>query len=110
MLRIPCSKLVHITADGNYANVVTQDNRSSLVPLQLGQIEDLIADQLGDDYAGKFLRLGRSLIINMDFVYSINVTKQRIILSDCNGCYHELSASKDVLTKVKSYIESTVKI
>ena len=104
LLRIPAEKLVYISADGNYSNVVTQDNRRKMVSFQLGQIEDLIADQLGDD-GGNFVRLGRGLIINTDFVYSVDIATQQLVLSDCAGCYHELSASRDVLIKLKAYID-----
>ena len=107
MLRVPASRLVFVSADGNYANVVTQDNRSQMVSFQLGQIEDLIGDQLGDS-GGNFIRLGRGLIINMDFVYWVDIAKQQLILSDCVGFYHELSASREVLIKLKAYMEALI--
>ena len=106
MLRIPAERLVYISADGNYANIVTQDNRSQMVSFQLGQVEDMIADQLGDA-GGNFVRLGRGLIINTEFVYFIDIAKQRVVLSDCAGCYHDLTASRDVLIKLKAYIDTT---
>ena len=105
LLRIPARRLVFISSEGNYSNVVTLDNRKRLVTYQLGQLEDMIADQLGDK-GFNFLRLGRSLIINTDYIYVIDIAKQQLILSDCAGCYHELSASREVLIKLKAYIES----
>ena len=107
MLRIPASRLVYISADGNYSDVITQDNRKEMASMQLGQIEDLIAEQFGDD-GSNFVRLGRSLIINTDFIYLIDITKQRVVLSDCNCCYHDLTASREVLIKLKAYIEATM--
>ena len=65
----------------------------------------MIVDQLRDE-GTRFTRLGRGLIINTDFIHLIDVTKQQLILSDCAGCYHELTASKEVLIKLKAYIES----
>lgn len=108
-LRIPQDKLVYISSDGNYSNVVTADNRQRLVAFQLGQIEDLIGEQLGDQ-GSNFLRIGRRLIINTDYLYSIDITLQQLILSDCSGCYHELTASREVLIKLKAYIESLMKL
>ena len=105
LLRVPSARLVFISADGNYSNVVTQDNHSRMVSYQLGQLEDLIGAQLGDS-ENNFLRLGRGLIINSDFVYSIDIAKQQLILSDCLTCYHELSASREVLIKLKAYLDS----
>ena len=108
-LRIPADHLVFISADGNYSNVVTRDGKSALVSFQLGQVEDLIADQLGDG-GGQFIRLGRGLIINIHFVYRIDIATQQLILSDCDGCYHELSASREVLIKLKAYMETLMKM
>ena len=108
-LRIPADHLVYISADGNYSNVVTRDGKSALVSFQLGQVEDLIADQLGDG-GGQFIRLGRGLIINILFVYRIDIATQELVLSDCNGCYHELSASREVLIKLKAYMETLIKM
>ena len=108
-LRIPQAKLVYISSEGNYSNVVTADNRQRLVAFQLGQIEDMIGEQLGDQ-GSNFLRIGRKLIINTDYLYSIDITLQQLILSDCAGCYHELTASREVLIKLKAYIESLMKL
>lgn len=105
LLRIPAERLVYIEADGNYSHVVTQDGRKAMVSFQLGQIEDLIDNQLGED-GSRFSRVGRGLIINMDFVYSIDISKQTLVLSDCLNFRQELSASREVLIKLKSYIDA----
>lgn len=36
-LRVPLDRLMYISSDGNYSNVVTLDGRSALVSMQLGQ-------------------------------------------------------------------------
>jgi len=108
LLRIPSDSLMYVSSDGNYSNVASADGRVHIVTIQLGQIEDLIADQLGDT-GGNFLRLGRSLIINIDYIYLIDVAKQQLVLSDCKGSWHDLTASKEVLSKLKAYIEAIMK-
>ena len=105
LVRVPADCLMYVSSDGNYSNLVTSDGRSRIVTFQLGQIEDVINDQLGDD-GMIFLRLGRSLIINTEYIYLVDVAKQLLILSDFHGSFHELSASKGVLAKLKAYIES----
>lgn len=105
LLRLPPERLVYISSEGNYSNIITIDNRKRLVAFQLGQLEDIIGEQLGDG-GSIFLRLGRGLIINIEYVHFIDIAKQELILSDCTGCYHELSASREVLIKLKAYIES----
>ena len=108
MLCVPVDRLVYVSSDGNYSTVVTQDNRRQTVSYQLGQIEDLIEEQLGDA-GSRFTRLGRGLIVNVDFVHFVDITKQRLILSDCLNCYHELTASREVLIKLKAYKEALSK-
>lgn len=108
MLCVPVDRLVYVAAEGNYSTVVTQDNRRHIVSFQLGQIEDLIDEQLGDA-GSRFTRLGRGLIVNVDFVFFIDISRQRLVLSDCLNCYHELSASREVLIKLKAYKEALKK-
>lgn len=107
MLVVPTDKLVFISADGNYSDVHTLDGRAYMVSFQLGQLEDLIGDQLGDE-GGRFIRLGRGYIINMDYVFLIDVAKKRLILSDGGGFYQELEPSREVLIKLKSYLEASL--
>ena len=59
LLRIPADSLMFISSDGNYSNITTEDGRSRLVTMQLGQIEDILQDQLSNAESN-FLRLGRS--------------------------------------------------
>ena len=105
LLRVPAERLIYIAADGNYSYVVTQDGRKAMVSFQLGQIEDMIDEQLGEA-GSRFSRMGRGLIINMDYVYSIDISKQTVVLSDCLHFRHELNASREVLIKLKAYIDA----
>ena len=109
LLRVPAEHLVYIKADGNYCHVHTRIGKEQMVSFQLGQIEDMIEEQLGKDGIN-FVRLGRGLIVNTDFVYFIDITKQRLVLSDCVSCFFEedLKASRDVLIKLKAYIDATL--
>jgi DNA-binding LytR/AlgR family response regulator len=60
--------------------------------------------------AQRFIRIGKSLIINREYIYCINPNKQKLILSDtCFQHSFELSASKEALKQLKTYIESTLK-
>ena len=107
LLRIPADNLMFVSSDGNYSNITTEDGRTRLVTLQLGQIEDILQEQLSNAESN-FLRLGRSLIINTDYIYFIDTSKQELILSNCKGSYHVLTASREVLIKLKAYMETTI--
>ena len=108
LFMIPARRLVYISSDGNYSNAVTQDGRSILLSYQLGQLEDIISEQLADT-GFDFIRLGRKLIVNMDYVHYIDTARQQLILSDCVSCRHELTASREVLAQLKAYIEASTR-
>ena len=106
LLRIPSDRLMFITSEGNYSKVFTQDGHNHLVAYQLGQLEDMIGNQLGEDET-PFIRIGKSLIVNRDYIYLIDVSEQVIVVSDCRGQYHKLAASRKALTQIKVLIENT---
>lgn len=108
LLRVPLVSLMYVSAEGNYSLVVTRDSHKTLMSLQLGQIESLMSEQLGTS-GSVFIRAGRGLIINTDYINYIDISKQLLVLSDCRGSRHELSASREVLVKLKEYVENTVK-
>lgn len=108
LLRVPSDAVVYIAADGNYSAITLADGGEYVVTLQLGQIERQIAQeaQQRDD---RFIRIGKSLIVNRNFIVFINPQRQRLILSDGRSFRRELSASKEALKKLKELIEEEVK-
>lgn len=101
--------LVCISADGNYCTLLQADGTMRTVTIQLGQIESLIFDQQVESDGSKFVRIGKSLIINIRYVYYVNPTRQKLILSDARSFTHDMSASKEALKQLKEYIEKEVK-
>ena len=87
LLRVQARSIIYISSDGNYSNLLLQGGEVRLVTYQLGQIERMIADQLHDDRTN-FVRIGKSLIINMNNVFFINVSKQQLLLTDNTGGVH----------------------
>lgn len=108
LVRIAPEKIVFISSDGNYCNLVQADNETRLLTLQLGQIEIMIREQLGTE-GNLFIRIGRGLIINRNYIYYINVQSQKLILSDVTRFTHTVSASKDALKQLKDLIEKETK-
>lgn len=104
LVRVNPEHLVFISSDGNYSTLVLSDGESRVLTMQLGQLEKLIETQLGS--AGMlFIRIGRSLIINRTFVYYINISQQKLILSNQHGANHTLNASKEALKSLKELFE-----
>lgn len=104
LVRIAPEKIVYISSDGNYCNLVQSDNETRLLSFQLGQIETMIHDQLGTG-GNQFIRIGRSHIINRNYIYYINIQNQKLILSDVTRFTHTVSASKEALKQLKELIE-----
>lgn len=98
--RIDVSKIVYFEADGNYTDIVMVNKLRASICMNLGEMEKAIAAQIGDD-ARFFMRIGKRFIINMRYVYSINVLKQQLVLSDYDHFAFQVSISKDALKKMK---------
>jgi DNA-binding LytR/AlgR family response regulator len=108
-VRVSPDRIVYISSDGNYSTLVQTDKTERVFTVNLGDMLKLIESQLKAD-AQLFIRIGKSLIINRNYIYCIHPYKQQLILSDnCFQHYFELSASKEALKQLKTYIESTIK-
>lgn len=98
--RIEVSKIVYFEADGNYTDIVMVNKLRASVLMNLGEMEKTLAMQLGDG-AHSFMRIGKRFIINMQYVYSINVLKQQLILSDYDHFAFQINISKEALKSMK---------
>ena len=104
LIRVPSDSIVFITADGNYSSIKMADGGEYVLTLQLGQMERKIAEMV-DENDNRFVRIGRSLIVNIEFITFINPTRQKMVLSDSKSFRHELTASRDALKQLKDYVE-----
>ena len=96
-------QIVCIEADGNYCNFYLTGGNSYLLAYQLGQIENIIKDQLSySSYS--FVRVGKSLIVNADEVLCVNVTKQTLEMNIASGEKLLLNASREALKKLMSFL------
>lgn len=104
LVRIALDGIVYAISEGNYATIVLTDGEQRLVTCQLGTIERLIKEQL-DETNINFIRIGRSLIVNREYIHYINPTRQQLILADGQHPCHTLNASKEALRQLKELIE-----
>lgn len=75
-----------------------------MLTLGLSKVEEYIKKILPTDKPSFFIRIGRSLIINQRYLYSINTLKQKLILSDCANHTYILTVSKNLLKAYKEII------
>lgn len=104
--RIEVSKIVYFESDGNYTDIVMVNKLRASVLMNLGEMEKALAAQLGSE-AQVFMRIGKRFIVNLQYVYSINVLKQQLILSDYDHFAFQVTISKDALKKMKELMLHT---
>lgn len=108
LVRVTLPSIVYISSDGNYS-VFTLIDRSELIfSFNLQHCQEMIVSQLGEN-ARSFLRIGKSLIINREYIFRIHPAKQQLVLAspDMRERFN-LNASKEALRKVKQLMESEI--
>ncbi len=100
LLRIDVSKIVYFEADGNYTKIILANKLCGTVCMNLAHTQSALAAQLKEK-AQIFVRLGKRYIINMRYIYQINVIKQRLVLSDESTFAFNLEISKEALKRLK---------
>lgn len=104
--RIEVSKIVYFEADGNYTDIVMVNKLRASILMNLGEMEKALVAQLGTE-AQIFMRIGKRFIINLRYVYSINVLKQQLILSDYDHFAFQVTISKEALKNMKELMLRT---
>ncbi len=108
LLRVEPSDVMFIMADGNYSNVILCDGDQQIVMFQLGQVAQMISEQLGSD-GQVFIRIGRGVIINISYLFTISLHKQQLQLRSHNGNVRTLTAPREALKQLKNYIDEKLK-
>lgn len=101
---IETSLVAVVQANGNYSRVVYITRREIMLTCSLSKMEEILKTY--NNNKDKFLRLGRSFIINHYYLQKIDVIKQFLVLSDGNKNDIKLAIPKQIL---KSYKKATVK-
>ena len=108
LVRVLPQRIVYVSSDGNYSTMVLHDKTEHLFTFNLSHLQKIIETQL-KEYACKFIRIGKSIIINKEYIYKINMGKQLLVLSDMalNEAF-KLSASKEALKQLKLLLEKEI--
>lgn len=102
MVRVQTDDIAFVQADGNYSDLYLFSGKAHKMTFKLHFFEDSF-EQLHDNM---FVRVGRSLIVNKNYIYIINLTDQYLVLSGARlkGEFR-LNASKDALKELKELME-----
>lgn len=98
--RVDISRIVYFEADGNYTNIILSNKLKGVVCMNLSQMQSVLSANLKES-ANIFARIGKSHIINLNYVYHISILRQRLTLSDGINFEYVLNVSKDALRKLR---------
>lgn len=103
LVRVQTDDIVFVHADGNYSEVLLYNGKKHTMTFQLHFFDETF-QRLKNNF---FVRVGRSLIVNKNYIYLINLTEQRMILTGgkLDGEY-EVKASKEALKELKVKLEA----
>ena len=103
LIRVDVSKIVYFEGDGNYTHIITANKVKSCLTMNLSHTEEALAAQLGE-HAKRFMRIGKRFIVNMGYIYMVDIVKQTLTLSDNENFVYQLPVSKEALKSVKELI------
>ena len=106
LIRLDVQKIVYFEGDGNYTYIVTANKQKVCVTMNLSHTEEALAAQLGDN-AKQFMRIGKRFIVNMNYIYQVDIQRQTLMLSDCEHFLFQMPVSKEALKTVKELVIRT---
>lgn len=106
LIRLDITKIVYFEGDGNYTYIVTANKQKVCLTINLAHTEEALATQFGEN-AKRFMRIGKRFIVNMNYIYQVDVQKQVLMLSDCEHFLFQMPVSKEALKTVKELVIQT---
>ena len=102
LFRVPTDDIAYIEASGNYCDVHLFNGESVTMTFQLHYFVEAFS-KLKQNF---FTRVGKSLIVNTNYVYAINITNQDLKLMDHRMSQgFRLKALKEALKELKTILE-----
>ena len=103
LMRINLDDIVYVKSDGNYSEVCMYNGVKQTMTIQLHYFEEKIKATSKDN---KFVRIGRSVLVNKDYIYMINLTEKQMLLSGHKMMDKwTINASREALKEVKDELE-----
>lgn len=106
LIVLETNEIAYIEANGNYSCIMFMKGGKKLLAITLSKLESLICLS-NEDVSRNFVRIGRSIIINQDYLTCVSLLKKEIVLSDYSGHVFVLPMSKFLLKKYKSCFSSS---
>ena len=102
IIRIPTDDIVFIKGDGNYSDIYLCNGKQENISCQLGGLMSKLSEV--DD--STFYRVGKSFIVNKNFIFKVNPGLQKLLLSNSRMEKDiQLKVSKEALKNLKELLE-----
>lgn len=101
MIKVRLERVAYFEADSNYCHVYFINGAKATLLTSLVNIEDLLTERFKGD-GPMFIRIGKRYIVNRQYIFQINIPRQRLILTDYQTPgIMEISISKEALKNLK---------
>lgn len=104
---IDSENIAVIQANGNYSKIVTIYRKEIMLTSGITKVEQVLKST--NDARSRFVRIGRSLVVNHSYLQKIDLIKQQMVLS-CQGNEIKINVSKKTLKVYKDAIAKSIKI
>lgn len=102
MVRVDLRKVGYFRADRNYTDVYFLNGYHVTLPTNMAEIERMLEEVRAKVITVPFVRIGRSMIVNLSHIIHINVLKQELTLSDMHSAsVLRVEVQKEALKKLK---------
>ena len=102
VIKVKLDRVAYFEADSNYCHVIFINGAKATLLTSLINIESLITKSFKGDNP-MFIRIGKRYIVNKQYIFQINIPRQRLILTDYKtASIFELSISKEALKNLKT--------
>lgn len=101
-VRVQSDDIILVHADGNYSQLMLYTGKKHTMTFQLHYFNEIFQKLKNNP----FIRVGRSLIVNKNYIYLVNLPEQKMILTGGKlDDEYELRASKEALKELKAQLE-----
>ncbi|MDE6380915.1 MAG: LytTR family transcriptional regulator [Muribaculaceae bacterium] len=101
MIKVKLERVAYFEADSNYCHVFFINGAKATLLTSLVNIEELLTERFKGD-SPLFIRIGKKYIVNRQYIFQINIPRQKLILTDyVTSGTMEISISKEALKNLK---------
>ena len=103
VFRIDTEDILYVSADGTHSHIYFTYGDAISVLLSISKVGESI-NNLCPKTSKDFVRVGRSLIVNLSHLFKVDVVGQKLVLLDRNKEKKEIKASDDSLKELVDFV------